>query len=362
MRQPTQKNPTISRAIHAVKRVFTNSILSRRLIARAPGFASIHKRRLHELPPLRERSRHKIAAIGHAAAPALEQRQHRAISCRIARNIIDTRRPTVQHRSIALTAIAHLYPGRSLKQRIKTRPIHPRTGTGTIKRRQIEIHNIGFASLNSIVINTQTLRNPGAKIVNNNIGCLNQLHKSCLASLVFQIQNHAAFAGANLQGKPTGNARTKIRFWRIDLNNLCPEFRQRARTGWSREHIGQIQNANTLQDGAFRRRSDISIQFGFNISHKRSRRPGNRAFIGRLGKPRLHAELPHRTIFGIVNNNSQSRLFGLGFVQPRLCRALNRTRHASSRQNIDPVLCGFTRQHTFNFLSCFEIPFAGQMG
>ena len=362
MLQPTQENPTIARAIHAVKRMLTYSILSRRLIARAPGFASIHKRRLHELPPLRERSRHKIAAIGHAAAPALEQRQHRAISSRIARNIIDTRRPTVQHRSIALTAIAHLYPGRSLKQRIKTRAIHPRTWTRTIKSRQIEIHNIGFASLNSIVINTQTLRNTGPEIVNNNIGCLNQLHKSCLASLIFQIQNHAAFAGANLQGKPTGNARTKIGFWRIDLNNLCPEFRQRARTGWSREHIGQIQNANTLQDRFSSRCRDIPVQFGFNIPLKRPRRPGNRAFIGRLGKPRLHTELPHRSILGIIDHNRQSRFLDLGFVQPRLCRTLNRTRHASSRQNINPVLCGFTRQHTFNFFARFEIPFAGQMG
>ena len=81
----------------------------------------------------------------------------------------------MQNRLFALATITHLNTRCGLEDWIKPRPVHPRARSGAVKGREAHVHDIGLDLGQAFIINFESLRHPGPKIMHNHIRRFDQI-------------------------------------------------------------------------------------------------------------------------------------------------------------------------------------------
>ena len=111
------------------------------------------------------------------------------------------------------------------------------------------INDAGVHDFESFVINTQSSHGLRANVVDNNIGCLDQLKEGFQAFGVFKIQDQTAFVAVDMQKIGTHarishrtNASNGIPSGGLDFDHIRPHVRQNLRGKWPHQHTGQVKD------------------------------------------------------------------------------------------------------------------------
>ncbi len=118
----------------------------------------------------------------------------------------------------------------------------------TVKRRDVQIHQLPIDPMDSLVIDSEPFRDTGPEIVNDNIGRFNQPIEYVPSWIGFHIQNQAAFAQADFHREPVVNPRAEVRVGRVDLDDIGAVFRECTGARPPGQDVRKIEDANPFKD------------------------------------------------------------------------------------------------------------------